>query len=240
MDDEDQRSPSGSGTGPASEPDADAAVADEVTPRRERTAKRTAREVIETLLAALAIYVGVQLVAPPYAVEGASMDPNLRNGERLLVNRPVYLHFDLNDLLNLLPGDDRDGEWVIYPFHAPERGDIVVFHPPGSDDGKPYIKRVIGLPGDRVDFEDGYVTINGERLEESYLSGPITDCDGRRHCRLTVPEGTVYVLGDNRDNSADSRVFGPVSVDRIVGKAWFANWPLDAFGFIPGADYPDE
>jgi len=207
---------------------------------RSRPPSRVVREVVETLLAALAIYVGMQLLAPPYQVEGASMDPALQNGERLLLNRPVYLHFDLNDLLNLLPGQDRAGEWIVYPFHAPERGDIVVLHPPGADDGKPYIKRVIGLPGDRVAFDDGYVTINGERLDEPYLDGPITDCDQASHCQETVPEGAVYVLGDNRDNSADSRVFGPVAIDRIIGKAWFANWPLDAFGLIPGAEYPDE
>ena len=207
---------------------------------RSRPPSRVVREVVETLLAALAIYVGVQLLTPPYQVEGASMDPSLHNGERLLLNRPVYLHFDLNELLNLLPGQDREGEWVVYPFHAPERGDIVVFHPPDATDDKPYIKRVIGLPGDEVAFEDGYVTINGERLTEPYLTGPITECDRARHCRVRVPEGTVYVLGDNRDNSADSRVFGPVDVDRIIGKAWFANWPLDAIGLIPGAEYPDE
>ena len=207
---------------------------------RGRSLSRATREIVETLLAAAVIYLGVQLVTPPYEVEGASMDPNLQNGERLLLNRPVYVHFDLNDVLNWLPGLDREGDWIVYPFHAPERGDIVVLHPPDADDGKPYIKRVIGLPGDEVGFEEGYVMINGERLEESYLSGPVTDCERAPHCRVTVPEGTVYVLGDNRDNSADSHVFGPVSVDRIVGKAWFANWPLDAFGFIPGADYPDE
>ena len=167
------------------------------------------------------------------------MDPSLHPGERLLVNRPVYLPFDLTRLLNLLPGDDRSGEWVAYPFHAPERGDIVVFHPP-STTGKPYIKRVIGLPGDRISFEDGYVTVNGERLVEPYLRGAITDCERGDHCRLMVPEGTVYVLGDNRDNSSDSRLFGPVAVDEIIGKAWFTNWPLDDFGFIPGAEYAGE
>ena len=220
--------------------DADADAAPAPAEERPRPPSRVVREVVETLLTALAIYVGVQLLTPPYQVEGASMDPSLQNGERLLLNRPVYLHFDLNEWLNLLPGQDRKGEWIVYPFHAPERGDIIVFHPPGPNDGKPYIKRVIGLPGDEVAFDDGHVTINGQHLDEPYLTGPITDCDRGPHCRTTVPEGTVYVLGDNRDNSADSRVFGPVDIDRIIGKAWFANWPLDAFGLIPGAEYPNE
>lgn len=198
------------------------------------------REVVETLGLALAIYFGVQLLVPPYAVDGASMTPNLRDGERLLVNRPVYAHFDANKVLNLLPGVEREGEAIVFPFHAPERGEIVVFHPPQANGGKPYIKRVVGLPGDEVGFADGYVTINGERLDEPYLTGPITDCARPTHCRVTVPPGTVYVLGDNRANSSDSRFFGPVAVDRIIGKAWIANWPLDAFGVIPGVEYEVE
>lgn len=196
---------------------------------------RGARELAETLLLALLIYVGVQALVPPYAVEGRSMDPTLQDGERLLVNRSVYAHFDANRLRNLLPGADRTGPAVVYPFHPPERGDIVVFHPPVDSD-RPYIKRVIGLAGDRVSVERGGVWINGERLPEPYLEGVATDCAGR-HCEVVVPPGAVFVLGDNRRNSSDSRVFGPVSLDAIVGKAWLANWPLEEFGLIPGVEY---
>ena len=205
---------------------------------KRRSPARRVREVAETLLLALAIYLGVQFFAPPFAVEGASMDPTLEHGERLLLNRQVYAHFDLNELWNLLPGVEREGEWIVHPFHGPERGDIVVFEPPVASD-KPYIKRVIGLPGDEIAFADGYVLVNGERLEESYLDGAITFCDDGPHCRVMVPEGAVYVLGDNREYSSDSRDFGPVDADAIVGKAWIANWPLDEIGFIPGADYDE-
>ena len=82
-----------------------------------RSPLRSIREAGETLLVAAAIYLGVQLLIPPYAVDGASMSPNLHDGERLLVNRSVYAHFDANKLWNLLPGIDRDGAAVVYPFH---------------------------------------------------------------------------------------------------------------------------
>jgi signal peptidase I len=201
-----------------------------------RRRPRTGREIVQTLLVALGIYLAVQMLIPPYAVDGASMSPNLRDGERLFVNRSLYARFDVNRFLNLLPGEDDPGERIVYPFHDPERGEIVVFYPPGTT-GKPYIKRIIGLPGDQIAFEDGFVTLNGERLDETYIAGGITYCEDSPHCRLTVPEGMVYVLGDNRDNSSDSRLFGPVSIDSIIGKAWIANWPLDAIGVIPGVDY---
>jgi signal peptidase I len=209
---------------------------DQARPRR--TLRRTAREAIETFLLAAVIYLGVQAVVPPYAVDGASMDPSLRDGERLLVNRSVYAHFDANRLWNLVPGIDRVGEAIVYPFHAPERGEIVVFDPPHRR-GEPYIKRVIGVPGDRIAFADGAVLVDGRPLPEEYIEGEVTFCVGDPHCALTVPEGTVYVLGDNRLNSSDSRVFGPVPTEAVIGKAWIANWPIDEIGFIAEPDYAE-
>ena len=197
---------------------------------------RLVREVVETVLLAVVIYLGVRMVMLPYEVEGASMSPNLHDHDRLLVNRMAYAHYDANDLWNILPWEDRDGEHVVYPFGEPERGDIIVFTPPTASN-KPYVKRVIGLPGETIGFRDGYVYVDGERLDEAYLGGPITDCRAERYCEVTVPEGYVYVLGDNRDNSADSRRFGPVDVDAIIGQAFFTNWPFDAIGPVPAADY---
>ena len=205
-------------------------------PGKRRAIARNVRELVQTLLLAAVIYLGVQALVPPFAVDGASMDPTLRDGERLLVNRSVYAHFDANKLWNLLPGIEREGEAVVYPFHPPQRGEIVVFEPPVPSD-RPYIKRVIGLPGEDVSFVDGRVLIDGQPLAEPYLAGVPTHCTAERHCRLTVPDGSVYVLGDNRDNSADSRLFGPVPLDAILGKAWLANWPPDKIGFIPDAAY---
>lgn len=210
------------------------APAPEVEPHR-RGLKQGAREVAETLLLALLIYVGVQAIVPPYAVEGKSMNPTLEDGERLLVNRSVYAHFDVNRLWNLLPGIDRQVPDVVYPFSPPERGDIVVLQPPVASD-RPYIKRVIGLTGDRVAIHDGAVWINGDLLGEPYLRGVETRCDAP-HCDLIVPEGMVFVLGDNRGHSSDSRYFGPVPLDNVIGKAWLANWPPAEIGFVPHADY---
>ncbi len=98
---------------------------------------------------------------------------------------------------------------------------------------------MIALPGERVSFRDGYVLINGERLDEPYIKGAITECTSAPRCdAVTVQEGEVYVLGDNRDNSSDSRSFGPVDVDNIIGKAWFTYWPFDELGLVPHYDYP--
>ena len=218
-----------------------AAVPAEAAPRAEpkgHPAARAVREVVETLLLALVIFLAVRLVVLNFRVDGESMDPNLNDAEMLLVNRNAYLHFDLNRLRNLLPGDDEEGQDIVYPFDPPERGDIVVFDPPERSD-KPYIKRVIGLPGETVSFERGQVLIDGEVLEEPYIAdGVRTRCGRDESCTVTVPEGEVYVLGDNRENSSDSRVFGPVDVDDVVGKAWFLYWPLDDLGLVPHYDYP--
>ncbi len=203
------------------------------------TGTRAVREIVETLLLAVVIFVGVRLVVLNFRVDGLSMYPNLADREMLLVNRNVYFHFDINDILNLLPGEDRSGERIVYPFHPPERGDIIVFNPPVRSD-KPYIKRVIGLPGETVSVQDGYVYIDGQRLNEPYIDGPVTACGAQRQCDpVTVPEGEVFVMGDNRTNSSDSRTFGPVNVDRIIGKAWITYWPTDDIGLVPHQDYAD-
>ena len=206
--------------------------------RRSHPILRSVRDLIETLLLAAILYFGVRSFIAPYQVEGASMTPNLHNRERLLVNRSSYAHFDANALWNLLPGENRTGSDEVYPFDPPQRGDIIVFNPPVDSD-KPYIKRIIGLPGDTVSFIAGNVFINGEALDESYIDGPITDCEGPNCDVGPIPDGSVYVLGDNRTNSSDSRRFGLVKMDRIIGKVFFANWPLDAIGPVSHADYPD-
>jgi signal peptidase I len=207
-------------------------------PVRPVPVRRGASEFVRTILLAALVFAGARLFVLPYEVEGASMSPNLTHRERVLVNRSVYYHFDLNRLLNLVPGVDVSGERVIFPFHSPQRGDIVVLNPPVEHPTQPYIKRVIGLPGETVTFRDGYVYIDGRRLDEPYIGGAITDCDVANDCHTgTVPAGYVFVLGDNRGKSADSRDFGFVAIDEIIGKAWFANWPLDRIGFLPHYDY---
>lgn len=205
--------------------------------RKQSSVVRGVSELTRTFLLAAIVFLGARTVVLPYEVEGASMTPNLHNSERVLVNRTVYFHFDLNSVLNVIPGVDRQGGDDFYPFHAPERGDIVVLHPP-LNSNQPYIKRVIGLAGESISFRNGYVYVNDERLDEPYLNGPITRCTGNPYCSIdSIPDGYVYVLGDNRDNSSDSRAFGPVKIDDIVGKAWFTNWPLTDIGLVPHYDY---
>ena len=197
----------------------------ESPPTAKNQAGRAVREVVETLLLAALIFFLVRLVVLNFRVDGESMLPNLDDGQMLLVNRNAYQFVDA--------GGNR-----YYPFDPPERGDVIVFDPPTGSD-KPYIKRIIGLPGEEVTFGDGNVFINGELLQEDYIEDR-TRCGARSdNCDVIVPEGYVYVLGDHRNNSSDSRVFGPVPVENVVGKAWLSYWPVDDVGFVPHESYPE-
>jgi len=216
---------------PALNPDAtaDAVLVEhgaEPAPTAKNQAGRAIREVVETLLLAALIFFLVRLVVLNFRVDGESMLPNLDDGQMLLVNRNAYEFVDI--------GDNR-----YYPFDPPERGDVIVFDPPTGSD-KPYIKRIIGLPGEEVTFGDGHVFVDGELLPEDYIKDRTTCRPARSdNCDVIVPEGNVYVLGDHRSNSSDSRVFGPVPVGNIVGKAWFSYWPADDVGFVPHRSYDD-
>jgi signal peptidase I len=184
---------------------------------------RAVREIVETLLLAALIFFLVRLVVLNFRVDGESMTPNLDDGEMLLVNRNAYQFFDI-------------GGTRYYPFDPPERGDVIVFDPPTKSD-KPYIKRVIGLPGDEITFGEGHVLVNGVKLDEPYIQDS-TRCGRRDQCDVVVPQGDVFVLGDHRSNSSDSRVFGPVPISNIIGKAWVSYWPVDDIGFVPHENYP--
>jgi signal peptidase I len=187
-------------------------------------ASRAIREIVETLLLAALIFLLVRLVVLNFRVDGESMLPNLDNGQMLLVNRNAYQHLDV--------GGNR-----YYPFDPPERGDVVVFDPP-KDSDKPYIKRIVGLPGEEITFGQGHVFVDGVQLPEDYIQDP-TKCNRNREdrCNVVVPEDHVFVLGDHRSNSSDSRVFGVVPIENIVGKAWVSYWPPNDIGFVPHEDY---
>jgi signal peptidase I len=227
------------GLGPSSEEYQYPAVGDEEpggSPVVVKPAKKSSamREIIETLLLALIIFVAVRALVLNFKVDGRSMVPNLQNSEMLLVNRNAYFHVDLNSIINVLPWEDRSGSDEWYPFNPPHRGDIIVFNPPTTSD-KPYIKRVIATAGEHVAIHDGSVWINGKELDEPYIEKGITRC--QNVCEWDIPQGDIFVLGDNRTNSSDSRVFGPVKVSSVIGKAWLTYWPLGDFGLVPHEDY---
>ncbi len=218
-------------------------VDDEAEPevRTEQRQGSLVREVIETLLLALIIFVAVRAVVLNFRVDGLSMTPSLQNNEMLLVNRNSYFSFDTWAVVDWLPFVGHDEKNEVHPFGEPERGDIVVFDAPVEGADKPYIKRIIGLPGETVEVHDNHVYIDGQQLDEPYLKGALTWCrsEGDPCPAVTVPDGKIFVMGDNRDNSQDSRYFGPVAIDAVIGKAWVTYWPTDVIGVVPHYDYPE-
>ncbi|MHB0877429.1 MAG: signal peptidase I [Anaerolineae bacterium] len=157
------------------------------------------REMMETLLLAVVLFVAVRAVVQNTRVEGHSMEPTLHDGQHVMVNKLVY---DLTE---------------------PKRGDIVVLRSPEGGP-KPLIKRVIGLPGEQVRLVEGQVYVGDERLDESYLPA---SHGNETWGPYTLQPDEYLVLGDNRDNSNDSRRFGPIQRTAIIGKAWFSLWPLE-------------
>lgn len=217
------------------EPNSDA----EAAPKTKRSALR---EIIETALLALLIFVVVRTFVLNFKVDGRSMMPTFENGEMLLVNRNAYRSLDAWDFIDWVPGMDERNTATIVDFGDPKRGDVVVLTPPEPGEDKPYIKRVIGLPGDEVVVHEDGVFINDSQLIENYVDSK-NRCDtGWQYCDgvpVTVPEGNVFVMGDNRSNSEDSRYFGVVPQENIIGKAWVVYWPDDAWGVVDHKEYPE-
>jgi signal peptidase I len=217
--------------------DPDAQTETDVAPTPEKKRPSMVREVIETLLLALVIFVLVRAVVLNFKVDGHSMDPSFDNGEMLLVNRNAYFNFGESALTSWIPGVSDD----LYLFHRPQRGDVIVFNPPIEDNDKPFIKRIIGLPGDTVETRGGFVYVNGVQLDEPYIDGKVSKCNGNSvDCKpVTVPEGQIFVMGDNRTNSEDSRIFGTVPIGNVIGKAWVTYWPKDDIDVVPHYTYPN-
>jgi signal peptidase I len=147
----------------------------------------------------------ILFVYQPVKVEGGSMEPGLEDQERIFINK------------------------LVYRWENIARGDIVVFHYP-RDPSKSFIKRVIGLPGDRVRIEFGHVYLNGSQVAETYV--PENFLDTINYSEITVPANTYFVLGDHRTMSRDSREFGPVARHYIYGKAVFGYWPIEKLGVL--------
>ena len=190
------------------------------------------RELFETVILALLIFLALQFSVQNYTVQGSSMRPTLEEGEYVLVNKLVYLRFNPNELVSALPFIDIAEDQVMFPFHPPRRGEVVIFHFP-RDKSRDFVKRVVGIPGDTVEIRKGQVYVNGTPRDEPYITRPGVGS----LAETTVPEGTFFVLGDNRAASNDSRDWGPVPFDDIVGRAWVSFWPLNrwqALSAVPG------
>ena len=215
------------------EPPAPAAAAAPAVPTRGRARLRTvARELLETLLLGLLVFLAVRATVHHYRVDGSSMYPALEDGEFLLVNSLAYSRIDLAALARWVPGWEPGPPAERYLFGSPQRGDIVVFHHP-SGVHRDLVKRIIGLPGETIELRQGTVYIDGRPLLEPYLAGAEPAVGDMAPVR--IPPGAYFVMGDNRNHSQDSRVLGPIPADRIVGKAFLTWWPRDRFGPAPNA-----
>ncbi len=203
------------------------------------TMRVAVKELLETAIYILLVFVIVRSLVQNFKIEGSSMEPSLHSGQYILVNKLVYFNFDLNAPLRLLPGYDDLPERVVYPLQAPQRGDVIVFEYP-RDTEKDYIKRVIGMPGETIEIRDGQVYVNGTLLDEPYLRGAATYCNVNTSCNtgpIVVPPDTICVMGDNRANSSDSREWDALPLDRVIGQAWVLYYPVDDWGVIPHPSY---
>ncbi|MEM7344900.1 MAG: signal peptidase I [Chloroflexota bacterium] len=184
-----------------------------------KTVWNIVREVGETVILTLIIFLLIQTVIRNFRVVGTSMVGNLHDGQYLIVDKVSYTRF----------------LWDNIGIGGPKRGDVVVFEPPNRPD-EDYVKRIIALPGETVEIRNGQIWINGELLEESFEP----NVGSYSVAPVTVPEDQIYVLGDNRNNSNDSHNWGPLPIDNVVGRAWLSYWPPQSWGTIPRDAPTDE
>lgn len=173
-------------------------------------------DTVQAIVLALSIFIIVYLfLFQPHQVKGSSMFPNFEDGEFLLTNK------------------------ISYRFEIPQRGDVIIFKAPKTEPCAEieceYIKRVIGLPGDKVKVSDGHVYINDVLENEVYLSSDVVTNPGsflQEGIDMTIPQDYYMPMGDNRKFSRDGREFGPVPKGSLVGKAWLRYWPTNKIGFV--------
>ena len=183
---------------------------------------RLAREIIEAVLIALVVLLVLQTAVRNFRVEGSSMAPTLAGGQYLVVDQASFFKLDKERLSRVVPfwkTSEAEPEFV---FDPPARGEIIVFDYP-LDPQKDFVKRVVGLPGETVEVRDGTVFVDGEELPEPYLQRK----DRSDAPRLILGEKEYYVIGDNRRNSNDSRSWGALPEDNIIGRVWLVYWPWD-------------
>lgn len=173
-------------------------------------------DILEVVVFAIAIFLFLYLlVLQPHKIKGQSMEPNFQDGEYLLTDK------------------------VTYRFSQPKRGDVIVFEAPGTNNEE-FIKRIIGLPSDKIGLKNGSVLINDQSLDEQYLDDNLSTDGGiflKEGETVTVPEDFIFVMGDNRKASSDSRTWGFVAKNKITGRAWITYWPPPKLGFIEDVSY---
>lgn len=169
--------------------------------------KFNVREILIMILIFLVVFAAVQFSVQSFRVDGPSMQPSYEEGQFIMVNK------------------------LTYRFGDPQRGDVIIFDPPFSSE-YPFIKRVIGLPGELVQIENGKIYIDGNLLDESPDMG-----EPNRDVSVFVPEDSYFVLGDHRDNSRDSTESWTVPRENIVGKSWIGYWPPSEWGLSPDYSY---
>ncbi len=174
--------------------------------------KAVSRDILITLILAVVIFFVLQAVVQSFVIVGSSMEPNFQDGERLLINK------------------------LVYKIHQPERGEVIVFHPP-TDSQVDYIKRVIALPGETVAVKDGVVYINDRLLDEPYQLNGLPQYT---FTELKVPSNEYFVLGDNRNYSNDSHNGWTVPRKNIIGKVWLLIWPPSEWGLVHHYPLPEQ
>lgn len=185
------------------------------SPRPKLRVRNLAREILETIVFMLVVYILVELAAPRFLVDGPSMQPTFWTDQRILISRVHYL------------------------VGEPERGDIVVFNKPGSNIGdSPLIKRMIGLPGDTIEMRGTLVYLNGELFKEPYINEPcqLSACPNQT---WTLGDDEYFVMGDNRNHSVDSRRFDTIKRNQIIGEPFLRYWPPQDWGLLEKIRFSD-
>ena len=204
-----------------------------------RPTKSYAREILEMVLLSVLFFFGWQSLIGQRVVDGLSMEPNFHTDERVLINQLEYFHVDWAQWAQLIPGVKVQDTGAVFPLGGLHRGDVVVLT--SRIRSEDLIKRVIGLPGDTVEVRcaatgrNCHTYVNNKELDEKYINEPMST----PFAAMTVPQGEYFVMGDNRNNSFDSRYFGAVKLNDIVGHAFVVIWPIKNMQIIPKPDYID-
>jgi signal peptidase I len=199
-------------------------VIQEPPPQRTRI-RRTVVEVLQTVVQMVLLFLLISALIGRFEIHQVSMEPNFHEGQRVIVSKLGSLWSNwFADTAHAADAHKSS------PF-ALQRGQIVVFKLP-EPESDALIKRVIGLPGDTISFRDGAVLVNGTPIDEAYVNGAYTSCNS--YCEpVTLAADSYFVMGDNRLNSLDSRSFGPISSDEIIGRVVMRYWPLNQVAIYP-------